>query len=150
MSVKNGKVYIGKASTAFNPAFGMQAINLVLSRSGHRDKNTQQLKIDIDYDKTHRDILEDVEARFIEEVRNARNRNPGATKDELIDSARYSISDKPEVRNWEIVIPIEEVQSANVFEVDIYDLYFAPKKGKWERLREKLRGYLAPYFSRFL
>lgn len=128
VTVKNGKVYIGRVRTTFNPAFGMQSISLILSRSGHRDKDTQQMMLDIDYDKTHSAVRQHLIDRFREEVVKAARRNPDAGRDEWIDAARRAASEEPEARNYEIVLPVSEIQSINMFDMDIYDQFFAPDK----------------------
>ena len=134
VSVKNGKVYIGRVTSTANPAFVTQAINLVLRRSGHRDKDTQELRIDVNYDVTHAPIKAELEERFIEQLEKAIIENPKASERELVDTASRRVSEEVEARlearNYEIVIPIEEVQSVNIFDLEIYDEFFAPKKGE--------------------
>ncbi len=129
VTVKNGKVYIGKvASTTFNPAFGMQALNLVLSRSGHRHKDTQQMILDTNYDETHSAIREELGNKLVEQMAKAREENPSASPAELWRIASREVSGQAEILNYEIVIPISEVQSVNVFDMDTYNKFFAPKQ----------------------
>ena len=126
VSVKNGKVYIGRVTSAANPAFGTRAINLVLRRSGHRDKDTQELMIDVDYDVTHAPIKAELGQNLLEQLEQAIIDNPQASERELVDIASRTVGEKIEARNYEIVIPIEEVQSVNIFDMDIYERFFAP------------------------
>jgi hypothetical protein len=126
VTVKSGKVYIGKVTTTFNPAFGMQAVKLSLSRSGHRDKDTQEMKIDIDYDKAQwASVKEAVRNRVREELDQVARDDPSTSLSERWDSANRRASEQAEVQNYEIVIPIEEVQSANIFDLKFYDTFFA-------------------------
>lgn len=128
VTVNNGKVYVGRVSVTFNPAFGMQAINLVLSRSGHRDTETQEMKLDVDYDKTHDDIKKDLQKRLVVRLVAAMKDNPEANDAELLSGVSREISKEAEIRNYEIVIPIAEVQSVNIFDMEIYEKFFAPKQ----------------------
>lgn len=128
VSVKNGKVYIGRITSTMNPAFGMEAINLVLRRSGHRNKDTQEMVLNVYYDETHAAIKRAIRRRIVEELAANINKNPNATEREWVDRANRRLSEEPEVRNYEIAIPITEVQSANYFDMGIYDEFFAPKK----------------------
>lgn len=128
VTVRNSKVYIGRVSVTFNPAFGMEAINLVLSYSGHRNKETQKMTLDVDYEETHSAVRQELVDRIRQQLKSALDENPKATSDELIESTRRELSGESEIRNYEIVIPIAEVQSVNVFDMDIYNKFFAPEE----------------------
>ena len=130
VTVQNGKVYIGRVEITFNPALKMEALKLVLSRSGHRDTNTQEMVLDIDYDKTHSAVREYLIGEFQSEVIRAADRNPRGSRDEWIDTARRVTSENPKMRQYEIVIPVSEIQSINIFDVEIYDRFFAPRKDR--------------------
>lgn len=128
VSVKNGKVYIGTVTTTFNRALGMQAIKLSLSRSGHRDKDTQEMEIDINYDDARwASVKEAVRNEVRTELAQVTQEDPGVDRDERWDRANRRVSERREVRNYEIVIPIEEVQSANIFDLAIYSEHFTHK-----------------------
>ena len=97
VTAKNGKVYIGKVLTTSNPAFGMEAINILLSRSGHRDKNTQKMILDINYDETHRAIREELADKVRDEFTRVLAENPNADDtDELLNDVRRRISGEAE------------------------------------------------------
>jgi hypothetical protein len=137
VTVKNGKVYIGKVLTTSNPAFGMEAINLLLSRSGYRDKNTQEMWLNVNYDETHSAIRQEmrikIQAQFLDAIR----KNPYADEGELLSEAKRNVSAEMDIRNYEIVIPISEVQSVNVFDLEIYERFFAPKRSGRKALRRR-------------
>jgi hypothetical protein len=127
VTLKSGKVYIGRISTPFDPAFGMQAIDLVLLRSGHRNKDTQRLTMDVDYEKTHAAILAGIEERILYQLERELEENPSASWQEAWDSASRKVNEEPAVANYLIAMPVSEVQSVQIFDLDIYDQHFAPK-----------------------
>jgi hypothetical protein len=137
VTVKNGKVYIGKVLTTSNPAFGMEAINLLLSRSGYRDKNTQEMRLNVNYDETHSAIRQEmrikIQAQFLDAIR----KNPHADEGELLSEAKRKVSAEADIRNYEIAIPISEVQSVNVFDLEIYERFFAPKRSARKSMRRR-------------
>jgi len=137
VTVKNGKVYIGKVLTTSNPAFGMEAIKLLLSRSGYRDKNTQEMRLNVNYDETHSAIRQEmrikIQAQFLDAIR----RNPYADEGELLSEAKRNVSADLDIRNYEIIIPISEVQSVNVFDLQIYERFFAPKASAKKTMRRR-------------
>lgn len=120
VTVSNGKVYIGRVRTAPNPAFDTESIDLVVSRSGHRDPETQNMTIDIDYDKTLEEMRNDLRDQFIAELSDVYAQNPEADDDVLLGMARRRASRARGIRAFEIVIPIEQVRSVNFFEEEIY------------------------------
>jgi hypothetical protein len=130
VTVKNGKVYIGKVLTTSNPAFGMEAINLQLSRSGYRDKNTQEMRLTVNYDDTHGAIRQEMRMKIGAQFVDALRKDPHADEGELLEETKRKVSAETDIRNYEIAIPISEIQSANVFDLDVYETYFAPKMGR--------------------
>jgi hypothetical protein len=111
VTLKSGKVYIGRISTPFEPAFGMEAIDLVLLRSGHRNKDTQKLTMDVDYEKTHADFLRRIEEQIISQLEREMEQNPEADWQESWDSASRKVNEEPAVANYLIAVPVSEVQS---------------------------------------
>ncbi len=104
-----------------------QTHSILLSHSGHRDKDTQKVTMDIDYNDTHRTLREELRTRFKEELARVLDANPNISNVELLTAVRRQVSREADIRNFEIVIPISEVQSVNFFDKEIYDRYFAPE-----------------------
>jgi hypothetical protein len=137
VTVKNGKVYIGKVLTTSNPAFGMEAINLLLSRSGYRDKNTHEMRLNVNYDETHSAIRQEMRIKIQTQFLDAIRKNPHADEGELLYEAKRKVSAETDIRNYEIAIPISEVQSVNVFDLEIYEKFFAPKRSERKTMRRR-------------
>ena len=131
VSVKNGKVYIGRLISSFNPAYGAQSLTLSRSYSGHRDRETLAFHLDIDYERVLKEAIE----RLLKETeRRIRQENPDLSEDELEERIEdefegwerqgegneeiRSIVDR--LRALEIVIPVAEIQSVNLFDESIY------------------------------
>ena len=124
ISVKNGKVYIGHLISSFDPVYGVQSLTLLRSYSGHRDKETLAFHLDIDYEQ----VLEETFEKSVTATRRRiREENPGLSEDEIEERT------KDESEEWnrqgeevdrltalEIVIPVSEIQSVNIFDESIY------------------------------
>ena len=63
--------------------------------------------------------------------------NPRVDEGQLLDEAIRKVSRETDILNYEIVIPISEVQSVNVFDLDIYERFFAPKTGRPKTMKRK-------------
>lgn len=158
ITVKNGKVYIGILQEIFNPAFPITSIGMVLRYSGHRLVGTQQMNIDVDYAHIIRDRLRPrliqsllpilTQSRFEELLRE----NPNMDDEELVKKATSEFSPpgvnealrqemeakleialevelEVELENYQIVIPLTEIQSVNFFDENVhedYKKYFTP------------------------
>jgi hypothetical protein len=127
VTVKNGKVYIGTIQRNFNPAFSMESISIFLHCSGYREKNTMKLRITTDYQATHKKIQDDLFDKFKEELGRAYEKHKNATDEQLMDMVGEKISAEDQIQNYEIVLPIQEIQSINMFDRGIYDEYFRGK-----------------------
>lgn len=120
VSVKNGKVYVGTLRLVLNPAFPITSIGILLRNSGHREKNTQRVKIDIDY----------FQALIQRRLEKALTENPNMSDNELIKHVYSGIREEFEERakNYQIIIPLTEMQSVNFIDEDVhndYDRHFA-------------------------
>lgn len=123
VTLKTGKVYIGKLTTNLNPAFAVESIRLLLSRSGHRDTDTQKLTIDVDYEKTHANTREAVTEEFRQRLGEVVEEYPNTSDEELARLARERVT-TANIQNYEIVILTSEVVSVNYFDPQLYDKQF--------------------------
>lgn len=136
LSLANGKVYVGKLRINYNPAFPMESISLFLSRSGHRDNDTKHLIIDLDYEETHKSIKKKVTGELKTEIEKILKANIKLSPSEVDEKVRLRLAEIPDLEDFQIVIPINEVQSAGFFDKKIYDDHFKqrrqtnPKKSK--------------------
>ena len=131
VSVKNGKVYIGRLVSSFNPVYGVQSLTLSRSYSGHRDRETLALYIDIDYERVLEGAIENL---VTETGRRIRQENPDLSEDELEERIENELKEgdrqgeeNEEMRSvvdqlhaLKIVIPVSEIQSVNIFDESIY------------------------------
>ena len=131
VSVKNGKVYIGRLISSFNPAYGAQSLTLSRSYSGHRDRETLAFHLDIDYEQVLEETIEKLVTKTEQRIR---KENSDLSEDELEERIEDEIEgwdrqreENEEIRSvidrlraLEIVIPVSEIQSVNIFDEAIY------------------------------
>ena len=133
VSVKSGKVYIGRLVSSLDPAYGVQSLTLSRSYSGHRDRETSAFHLDIDYEQ----VLEDAIRNLVTETeQRIRRDNPTLSEDELderiedeFEGWERQSGENEEIRSivdrlhaLEIVIPVAEIQSVNLFDESIYEI----------------------------
>lgn len=117
LSVKNGKVYVGYVISTINPAFPMETLSLIPMMSGYRDEDTKKLVLTTQYTDAFAQIEQEIERRVIEEARTYQ-----VTGKELENWIQDETD--TELENFKIVIPVQEIQSANIFKIDTYNRYF--------------------------
>lgn len=94
LTLKNHKVYVGRITSLFNPATPLTNIKIVPTFSGYRDQATKQLFLPVSYQKVYEKII--AEKNLLE----------------------------TNMEDFEIVIPVSEILSANIFDIRTYDEYF--------------------------
>jgi hypothetical protein len=136
LTVKNGKVYVGVLREIFNPAFPITSLGMVLSRSGHREASNQRMEIDVDYAQALRDrLLPPLVQSRLEELRREK---PSMQEEDRIQTVRSELSStqddnallqtlrtqmEQELKNYQVIIPLSEVQSANFFDETVHEDY---------------------------
>jgi hypothetical protein len=121
LSVSNGKVYVGLITSNFNPAFIMEAIKLYPSLSGYRKDDTKEVVFTIDYSETYSKIREQVEGRINERLG---QKPTSMTADQWEEQVENEIEDEMELHRFQLVIPVTEIQSAFIFDPEIYAEHF--------------------------
>lgn len=121
VTVNNGKVYVGELLRNFNPAFPVESIGLLLQFGGYRIGDTQQLKLDLDYEKIHEQIIEKQKQEIAKEVQEKLKENPEANVDALIKAARIESEKKLDKQIYNVVIRLAEVRSMSFFDKNTYD-----------------------------
>jgi hypothetical protein len=124
VTLRTGKVYIGKVATNFNPAHKIESISLVLSRSGHRDPVTQELTIDVDYNKTHQKLRESLWDRIGTNMERLAKKHPDRSDEELVELLVQELPVQGIVSQFETVVLVSEVISVGFFDDGIYEEYF--------------------------
>jgi len=136
LTVKNGKVYVGVLREIFNPAFPITSLGMVLSRSGHREASNQRMEIDVDYAQAIRDrVLPPLVQSRLEKLQ---QENPEMQEEDRIQIVRSELSStkddnallqtlrtqmEKELKNYQMIIPLSEVQSANFFDETVHEDY---------------------------
>ncbi len=128
VTLKSGKVYLGKVMNSINPVRNVESIRLALHSSGHRNKETHGLVLDVDYAKTHKGIRDAVEAQYTEAIKEYLEANKRASIDDVEKVVFGSIDTSAMgVVNFETVIRASEIQTISPFDPDIYKEYFDAK-----------------------
>lgn len=125
VTLKSGKVYIGRVVTSINPTRNVESIRLALHSSGYRDRHSHKLTIDVRYADTHAEIIERVKTNYRQAIQKYLAENADADVAKLEEDV-YGSVDMSElgVANFETVIRISEVQSLSPFDPGIYYKYF--------------------------
>ncbi|MGH9799726.1 MAG: hypothetical protein ACRD82_05125 [Blastocatellia bacterium] len=124
VSVKNGKVYVGFVTSNFNPAYELNSMSLFPALSGYRAEENKEVRFTRDYTAVYQEIRDELLAKFREAFTQMQSENPDMTDDELEGLARRQMEAADQLDNFEIAIPISEVQSVNIFDVDVYERHF--------------------------
>jgi len=124
VTLKSRKVYVGYVITNINPAHRIESVRLSLKRSGYRDENTHALTLDVDYEKTHAVLLEQVERAMEAEIENILNERPSLSNDAILDLAHNRVSRLPIAKSFETVILASEIVSVAPFEPEVFDSHF--------------------------
>ncbi len=140
VSVKSGKVYIGRLVSSFDPVYGVQSLTLSRSYSGHRDRETSALHIDIDYERVLERAIENL---VTETRRRIQQENPDLSEDELEEQIEDELKEgnrqgegNEKIRSvvdqlhaLKIIIPVSEIQSVNIFDKSIYNAVSREERG---------------------
>lgn len=94
VSTKLGKVYVGFVTNNFDPAYERKFIRILPMSSGYRDGSTQELVLTTDYAKVYQQIIQQDNAFLLRGV-----------------------------EDFEIVVPVAEIASANLFDPEAYERF---------------------------
>jgi hypothetical protein len=94
ITLKNRKAYVGFVTRTMDPMFDRKYIQLLPFKSGYRDTTTLSLTLAVDYTAVYAKLI--------------RKELPIITAG---------------IQDFEIVIPVTEIQSANLFEPHAYNLF---------------------------
>jgi hypothetical protein len=99
VTLKNGKVYVGFVVRAFDPAYDRKYIVMLPTVSGYRREDTHELRFTTDYTRVYQELMEEDESLLVRGV-----------------------------EDFQLVIPVAEVLSANLFDPDIYRRFNPPEE----------------------
>jgi hypothetical protein len=121
LTTSNGKVYVGIVQSNFNPAFPLEAISLFPSLSGYRTDETKEVIFNVDYGDTYNKIRLEVAEKFDEK----RRQKPADVSDEdWEEQITNEIEEELNLHRFQLVIPVSEIQSAFIFDPEIYARHF--------------------------
>ena len=94
ITLKGRKVYVGFIMRVFDPAYDRKYISILPVVSGYRDELTLNVIFDTDYARTYREMI-----------------RPGSQR--IVTG----------VNDFQVIIPVSEIQSANRFDWDAYSIF---------------------------
>ncbi|MEP7337655.1 MAG: hypothetical protein ABI977_07900 [Acidobacteriota bacterium] len=124
VTVKSGKVYIGVITSNFNPAYDLNSLSLLPAFSGYRDNDQKEVHLMRDYTTAYQDIRTELQAKLQQSLPQIRLNHPKLSDAELGKLVREKLEAEDRFENFEITIPISEVQTVNIFDVDVYEKHF--------------------------
>lgn len=96
VTLRNRKVYVGFVVRTFDPAYDRKYVIILPTMSGYRAEPTHTMTFDTDYTRVYQALLAEDESRLVRGV-----------------------------EDFQVVIPVAEVVSANLFDWEAY-LRFNP------------------------
>jgi len=123
VSIQNGKVYVGYLTSSYNPAFPMESISLIPAFSGHRREDTKEMVLDLNYLEVYKAIQPDLYEKLLTAFLAELAEKPKASEARFFTAVMQRLAFDAG-QDYEVILPIGEVQSANVFHVDSYIKYF--------------------------
>jgi hypothetical protein len=116
VTVRNGKVYVGYVKTMFNPALAIETIGIIPQMSGYRDATTKKYVFTTNYIETYNRIRAEARRRL---------------RDDVVDTdvdRRQAMEEELSLRDFELVIFLREIESATIFDPEIYARHFADEE----------------------
>ena len=128
ITLRSGKVYVGRVVASINPARRVESVRLSLVRSGYRDELTHELTLNVDYEATHERVqarIEEVYARTIDEVLQG---SPDLNEVDIMAEVYRRTAQLGEIsalaHTFEVVIMAREIVSVSSFNPELYEAYF--------------------------
>jgi len=116
ITLKNNKVYVGYITSNFNPIFQIEYLKLLPVISGYQSDKTKT----INFTTYHGGPYNRIRTRVEEIQRDNETPTVSLSEEQLFQEIGDSIG----LTDFETVIPIKDIQSASIFNVDDYFIYF--------------------------
>ncbi|MDQ2919992.1 MAG: hypothetical protein M3R52_00030 [Acidobacteriota bacterium] len=145
VTMSNGKVYVGWVTHLFNPALPTNFIQILPVKSGYRDEETKWVVFTTFYSEALDNLKRGVDATYSEyvkaveelerltseneEKKTTENENKiRKTKDyiEQLELDYYEMETTAD--DFDIVLPVSEIMSINIFSEYVHSEHFAPPK----------------------
>jgi hypothetical protein len=117
VTLKSGKVYVGTIQSNFNPAYPMEHVSMLPAFSGYRDKITKKMELTLSYFealKPAREKLLEIDREILQML------DQEISKENMRKSQKKLEERKNILQDYEVVLPIDELQSVNIFHVNLY------------------------------
>lgn len=95
ITMKSSKVYVGFVTSSFDPSYERKYMMLMPTLSGYRSDETKEMVIVNDYAKVYQRLIDEDAATL------------------------FKVADE-----FQLVLPIAEIASANLFDPAVYDLFY--------------------------
>jgi len=117
VTLKSGKVYVGTVQSNFNPAYPMEHVSMLPAFSGYRDETTKKMELTLSYVEALKPVREKLLElnKDILQILGQDISKKNIRKSQKMLEARKSI-----LQEYEVVLPVDELQSVNIFDVDLY------------------------------
>lgn len=122
ITLKNGKFYIGFVLQNFDPAYERKYVRVLPTDSGYRDPDTHKVVLTTKYSP----VLEEVARRLDELETDMQSVQPPV----VVERPRLI-----EPEDFQVVLPVSEIQSAGLWDWDAYELFVAAEAAGADRTR---------------
>ena len=119
LTMKSGKIYVGFIASNLNPAFPMESVSMIPAMSGSRENNKKVVNFTTLYSDAYARIEEEITLRVKQE---AKEKGLNLSEAEIEERIREEVD--IELEDFKFAFPITEIQSANIFRMEIYNKYF--------------------------
>jgi hypothetical protein len=121
ITLKNGKIYIGRITTNFNPANPIDHIRIVPVMSGYRETTNKTLVFTSFYDKVLEKIQGDILTRLINQTRLA---HEDWDSEQVVRHILPQYKTEANLVEFDVVVPRSEIQSVSFFDPKLYEQHF--------------------------
>ncbi len=124
VTLRSGKVYVGRIDNLFNPSYDVQYIELFLTHSGYRTEADKRLVLLNDYEEKTEEVYTQ---RLAERVRFYAHDFPEQDFDWWLAKAEGDLVQQTgierELSTYQVVIPTSEVVSVSYFDRELYERF---------------------------
>ena len=128
VTLRSGKVYVGRVITSINPARRVESVGLSLVRSGYRDEATHKLTLNINYEATHARIqarIGEVYAQIVDDVvLESPNMDEAQMMAEVYGRAARSSEMSALAHDFDVIIMAQEIVTVSSFNPELFEAYF--------------------------
>lgn len=137
VTLKSGKVYVGRIIARTNPAFSVDSVSMTLIRSGFRKSETHELCLNVDYeDAMHQSARNSIREQYSELISHALEKvsksvtsiDASELADSIFEQVFGKVNIEPDQIPFSVVIMAREIQSMTPFDLGFFDEHFNAAK----------------------